>query len=91
MLAIRYTSQYARDEKRARKRGLPTRLLDEVLQVLREQKPLAPKHRDHALAGELSGFRECHIQPDWLLVWKQEDNNLTLLLTNTGTHSYIFG
>ena len=87
MLTIKYTSRYAKDEKRAIKRGLPMHLLDQVLLTLCEQKPLAPRHRDHALTGDLAGFRECHIQPDWLLIYAINGENLILTASRTGTHA----
>ena len=68
MLNLRPTAQYKKDRKRAIKRGLPMDLLDEVIQILIEEQPLLPKHIDHALTGNYAGFRECHIQSDWLLI-----------------------
>jgi mRNA interferase YafQ len=90
MLTIKFTSRYAKDEKRAKRRGLPMHLLDEVLQTLCEQKPLAPKHYDHALSGVFDGFRECHIRPDWLLIYAVDGENLILTAFRTGTHSDLF-
>ncbi|MDR3288769.1 MAG: type II toxin-antitoxin system YafQ family toxin [Peptococcaceae bacterium] len=87
MLTVKYTSRYAKDEKRAKKRGLPMPLLDEVLETLCEQKPLAPKHRDHALTGNFAGFRECHILPDWLLIYAVDGDHLILTAFRTGAHA----
>jgi mRNA interferase YafQ len=87
MLEIKFTTRYAKDEKRAKKRGLPMHLLDEILQTLREQKLLAPKHHDHALTGNFAGFRECHIRPDWLLIYAIDGDKLILTAFRTGTHA----
>jgi len=87
MLTLKFTARYAKDEKRAKKRGLPMHLLDEVLQTLCEQKPLAPRYRDHALTGNFAGFRECHLLPDWLLIYAIDGENLILTAVRTGTHS----
>ena len=62
-------------------------LLDDVLQTLMEEKALDPKHRDHELIGNYSGFRECHILPDWLLIYAVDKKNLFLVASRTGTHS----
>jgi mRNA interferase YafQ len=78
------------DLKRVIKRGLPIRLMDDVILLLREQKVLEPKYKDHELSGEYSGFRECHIQPDWLLIYRVENDNLILVAARTGTHSDLF-
>jgi mRNA interferase YafQ len=90
MLNLQITAQYKKDRKRAIKRGLPMNLLDDVLNVLIEQKPLAPKHRDHELVGGYTGFRECHIQSDWLLIYMVDGDNLILTASRTGTHSDLF-
>jgi mRNA interferase YafQ len=90
MLNLQPTAQYRKDRKRAIKRGLPVDLLDGVLQTLVEEKPLDPKHNDHPLKGNYAGFRECHIQPDWLLIYKIDKGNLILTATRTGSHSDLF-
>jgi len=90
MLSLQTTAQYRKDRKRTKKRGLQLRLLDDVIQTLIEEKPLAPGYRDHALTGNYAGFRECHIQPDWLLVYAIDKGNLILTATRTGTHSDLF-
>jgi len=79
------SAQYSRDYKRAKKRGYSIPLLDEVVEMLEEGKTLPQKHRDHALTGNYAGHRECHITPDWLLIYKIQDNILVLTLTRTGT------
>ena len=90
MLNLQATTQYRKDRKRAIKRGLPMNLLDDVLQTLIEEKPLDPKHNDHALTGNYAGFRECHIQPDWLLIYAVDNGSLILTATRTGSHSDLF-
>lgn len=87
MLKPRYTTQFKKDYKVVVKRGYKTSLLEDVIRLLCEEQPLPEKNRDHALTGNYVGFRECHIQPDWLLIYKVEQEILTLTLTRTGTHS----
>ena len=72
------------------KRGWDMSLIKSVVAALAAGKQLDPKYRDHALTGDKADFRECHIQPDWLLVYKIEKKVLILTLINTGTHSDIF-
>jgi mRNA interferase YafQ len=90
MLALSVTSKYRKDRRLAKKRGRDMSLLDTVIQTLLEQKPLAPKHRDHPLTGTYTGFRECHVQPDWLLIYTVDDERLILTASRTGTHSDLF-
>ena len=73
-----------------KKRGLDLALLDQVVDTLRQGRPLEERYRDHALTGKYLGFRECHIKPDWLLVYLLENDILTLTLVDTGTHADIF-
>ena len=87
MLKPRYTTQFKKDYKIIVKRGYNPKLLEEVIRLLCAETPLPQKNRDHALAGTYNGFRECHIQPDWLLIYQIEHEILTLTLTRTGTHS----
>lgn len=87
MLKIKYTNAYKKSYKRMKKRGLNLALLDDVVVRLAAGEILPNKYRDHALKGKFNRFRECHIQPDWLLVYLIEDEVLTLTLVNTGTHS----
>ena len=91
MLNLKTTAKYRKDRKRAIKSGLPMYLLDEVLQTLSEEKSLDPKYIDHALKGDYYGFRECHIRPDWLLIYAIDKGNLILTATRTGSHSELFG
>ena len=90
MLTIRYSGRFKRDYKAVKKRGYDTRLLEGVLDILSAEQPLPPKYRDHALQGYYIGHRECHITPDWLLIYKVKDKELILELTRTGTHSDLF-
>ena len=90
MFELHVTSQYRKDRKRAKRRGLDMDLLDEVAQTLIEGRPLDPRHRDHELFGRYTGFRECHIQPDWLLIYIKDDGQLILTATRTGSHSDLF-
>ena len=90
MYEVKITAAYKRAYKLMRKRGLDVALLDEVVDLLRQGKQLDEKHCDHALTGKFAGFRECHIKPDWLLVYLIENDILVLTLVDTGTHSDIF-
>lgn len=87
MLTIKYEKSFKKDYKRVKKRGYNIQLLENVLELLARQESLPPKYKDHALTGDYKGFRECHITPDWLLVYKIHDEELILVLTRTGTHS----
>ena len=91
MLTLHTTGQFRKDEKLARKRGLDISLLKSVIQTLLEEKPLDPKHNDHPLVGNYAGFRECHISPDWLLIYIVDKGRLILTASRTGTHSDLFG
>ena len=90
MLTIKYQSVFKKDYKRIKKRGYDTRLLEEVIGLLVEDRELPPKYRDHALSGDYGGCRECHIAPDWLLVYEVVERDLILYLMRTGTHSDLF-
>jgi len=90
LLELIQTSIFRKDLKRAIKRGLPMHMMDDVVLMLREQKPLDPIYHDHALTGDYAGCRECHIQPDWLFIYRVYKNELTLVATRTGTHSDLF-
>ena len=91
MLTLITTAKYRKDRKRVMKSKLPMHLLDEVLQTLLDEKPLDPKYNDHALKGDYYGFRECHIKPDWLLIYAVDKGSLILTATRTGSHSELFG
>lgn len=90
MLKIKYSSRFKKDYKTIVKRGYDIKLLEEVLRILVQNEPLPQKYRDHQLVGNYSGHHECHIAPDWLLIYKIEKDILTLSLTRTGTHSDLF-
>jgi mRNA interferase YafQ len=84
---INRTSRFKREYRKAVKRGCDQALFNFVLGELVNERPLPEKYRDHALTGNYTGFRACHIQPDWLLIYTIEKDTLTLTLTRTGTHS----
>ena len=86
-LTVIATNQFKRDYKLAMRRHLDIALLDEVIIKLAHREPLPPKNRDHALHSNYKGFRECHIAPDWLLVYQIIEDTLVLSLARTGTHS----
>jgi addiction module toxin, relE/stbE family len=87
---IRPTSRFQRDLKRAAKRGYHTELLTAVIKKLADGVPLEQRYRDHALTGDYAGSRECHITPDWLLIYEIDGDTLLLYLLRTGTHSDLF-
>ena len=87
---VKPTSQFKKDYKLAMKRGLDISLLEDIIAKLALGESLPEKNRDHALSGPWTGYRECHILPDWLLIYKLEDNVLILTLARTGTHSNLF-
>lgn len=90
MYNIKYTTAYKKSYKLLKKRGYDLSLLDEVVDTLRHGIPLNERFKDHALKGEYAGFRECHVKPDWLLIYMIENDILTLTLVDTGTHSDLF-
>lgn len=90
MLTITETSSFKRDKRKAKKRGLALEKLSSVVYKLQIREPLPTTYRDHALLGNWSGFRECHIEPDWLLIYRIDDNQNLLILVRTGTHVDLF-
>jgi len=84
------TGKFRKDLKAVIKRGYNVGLLQNVVDLLASGKSLPDKHRDHALLGNWAGHRDCHIAPDWILVYKICDSLLVLTLTRTGTHSDLF-
>ncbi len=88
---VKFTTQFKKDYKLAMKRGLKMNFLEDIVEKLSMGEVLPDKNKDHALTGNWIGFRECHIQPDWLLVYRMENDVLVLTLTRTGTHSDLFG
>ena len=87
---IVWTNTFKKDYKLAQKRHLNTDPLDDIIRALSRGETLPDKNRDHALTGDWIGHRECHIQPDWLLIYRIEDHVLVLTLARTGTHSDLF-
>ncbi|MDE6657714.1 MAG: type II toxin-antitoxin system YafQ family toxin [Oscillospiraceae bacterium] len=84
------TSLFKKDLKTMKKRGYNLSLLNDVVNTLALGLPLAEQYKDHNLLGNYKGCRECHITPDWLLIYEISDNELILYLTRTGTHSDLF-
>ena len=91
MYEILFSNQFKRSYKKCIKRGYNKALFEEVVTLLAESGTLPLRYKAHKLTGEWNGFLECHIQPDWLLIWKQCEKELILVLTDTGTHSDLFG
>ena len=89
MLEVNTTARFRRDLRLCNKRGYDLNLLQEVIDTLRIPQSLPERNRDHALNGKHSGFRECHVLPDWLLTYRIEGN--ILYLDRTGTHADLFG
>ena len=87
---IARTNRFKREYKLMQKRGADMQLLHDAVDLLRQGISLPAKYRDHALTGNFSGTRECHIKPDWLLVYQIEEDILVLTLMRTGTHSDLF-
>ncbi|WP_315318241.1 type II toxin-antitoxin system YafQ family toxin [Segatella oris] len=87
---IRYTSNFKKAYKRCKKRGLDMLLLKEVIRILSEEGKLPPTYHAHTLQGKYKDLWECHIQPDWLLIWEQNDKEFILYFLSTGTHSDLF-
>ena len=90
MLTIKYETGFKKDYKRIVKRGYNVSLLEEVINQLANKSSLPKKYKDHGLSGNYVGFRECHITPDWLLIYQIDDKELILYLTRTGSHSDLF-
>ncbi|MBS3976861.1 MAG: type II toxin-antitoxin system YafQ family toxin [Syntrophomonadaceae bacterium] len=87
---VKPTSRFRKDYKLMEKRNLDMSLLDEIIAKLAQGIPLPSSNRDHELTGNYAGHRECHVQPDWLLIYRIEKDVLVLTLTRTGTHSDLF-
>lgn len=91
MLKIMFTNRMKRDVKRMKRRDKDIEKLTLVLDALARQQPLPERCRDHALTGSLADFRECHVEPDWLLMYQVFEDVLILSATATGTHADLFG
>ena len=90
MLKITYHNKFKKDFKKAKSRGLDMSRLNKVITMLAEEQPLPAKYREHSLTGNYKGFLECHIEPDWLLIYERRSDELILLLYRTGTHIDLF-
>lgn len=90
MLDLVTTTQFKKDLKRIRKRGYDLSKLDDILQKLRAEESLPEKNRDHDLTEDYKGFRECHVESDWLLVYAVDNEKIILTASRTGTHSDLF-
>ena len=90
MYKIEFTHQYLKDIKLARKRHLDESKLNYIIQLLSQWKPLPRQNKDHALTWQYTGFRECHIQPDWLLIYSTNHSIQIVRLVRTGTHADLF-
>ena len=88
MKDIRTTNRFLRDLKLARKRGKDLRRIEKIIDTLAHEQPLAARHRPHRLQGVMRGLWECHVEPDWLLIWGDDDEAVTLI--RTGTHADLF-
>ena len=88
---LRTTKQFEKDVKRCFKRGLPLDKLRKVMELLEKDGFLPQSYRPHLLHGNRKGQWECHIEPDWLLIWEQYEDELLMLMINTGSHSDLFG
>jgi mRNA interferase YafQ len=90
MYPIQTTKRFEKDVLRCKRRGLNIALLKEAMVILEKTGKLPEKYKPHKLLGKYADCWECHIKPDWLLIWQQNDNLLTLLFLNTGSHSNLF-
>ena len=90
MYEVVLSNRFRKDLKLAAKRGCDLALLNSIVDRLAQGETLPAKHRDHSLTGDYIGFRECHIQPDWLLIYQVARETLILKLIRTGTHSDLF-
>ena len=90
MYQVKFTTAFKKSYKLMQKRGLNMTDLDTVIDTLRQGKKLDDRYRDHSLSGNYIGFRECHIKPDWLLIYLIENDILTLTLVDTSSHSDLF-
>ena len=88
---VKFTTQFKKDLKLAKKQNKNLDKLLKVIDLLSNGEKLEAKYRDHDLSGNYKGTRECHIEPDWLLVYRIEDDRLIIIATETGTHSDLFG
>ncbi len=90
MLTIKYHTMFKKDFKRIKKRGYDISRLEKIVELLANEVPLPEQFKDHNLSGNYNGFRECHIAPNWLLIYQVNNNELVLVLSRTGSHSDLF-
>lgn len=90
MYTVKPSTKFQKDLKRTKKRGWDTELLTAIIKKLALGETLDPRYRDHTLSGNYANSRECHIQPDWLLIYEYEEDTMTLYLTRTGSHSDLY-
>ena len=90
MLTIKYHTLFKKDFKRIKKHGYDISRLEKIVELLANEVPLPEQFKDHNLLGNYNGFRECHIAPDWLLIYQVNNNELVLVLSRTGSHSDLF-
>jgi len=90
MLTIKYQTAFKKDYKRVKKRGYDIRLLEKVIGLLANEERLPAEYKDHSFIGDYKGCRECHISPDWLLIYEVKEQELLLYLLRTGSHSDLF-
>jgi len=90
MYQIFATTRFKRDLKKCKRQNKNTLKLQQLLNLLSEGEPLPPSNRDHSLTGNFSGHRECHIEPDWLLIYRIDEPDMQLVLVRTGSHSELF-
>lgn len=90
MLTIKYHTLFKKDFKIIKKRGYDISRLEKIVELLANEVPLPEQFKDHNLSGNYNGFRECHIAPDWLLIYQVNNNELVLVLSRTGSHSDLF-
>ena len=88
---LQQTTQFKKDCKLMKRRGLDLRDLAHIIELLQNGQPLPSENRDHELVGTFAGFRECHIHPDWLLIYYIRQERLVLVCARTGSHSDLFG
>ena len=84
------TAAFRRDLRKCQRRGLPIEEMSRVIRDLAEEKVLDARYRDHPLSGSYAGYRECHVRPDWLLIYRIDRGKLLLVLTRSGTHADLF-
>ena len=90
MYIIRTTREFDVSLRRCIRQGRDIKIFRETAEILAEHGSLPPEYNPHMLSGQFEGYWECHMEEDWLLVWRQDNNKLILTMTNTGTHTELF-